>query len=228
MNTHIKMISLVAEAMGDELLKEVAFVGGCTTGLLITDAFSKEQVRHTDDVDLIIHVVGQRGIYDFQEQLSKKGFKHDISDGAPICAMMLGELRVDFMPDESSSFGFTNKWYADALRTSVNYILPKGINIKLVRPDYFIATKFEAYKGRGNNDPLGSRDIEDILMLIDGRNEILEELNKSPDELIEYIRKEFSEIVNQYNFSYAVGSAASHDESRENEIFARIENIIRG
>ncbi len=53
------MITLVAEALGDELLTKVAFVGGCTTGLLVTDAISKESIRYTNDVDLIINVIGK-------------------------------------------------------------------------------------------------------------------------------------------------------------------------
>jgi hypothetical protein len=51
------MIETVARALGDDLLGRFAFVGGCTTGLLITDEFSKEEVRFTDDVDLIINLV---------------------------------------------------------------------------------------------------------------------------------------------------------------------------
>lgn len=221
------MISLVADAIGIELLKEIAFVGGCTTGLLITDDFSKEQVRHTDDVDVIIHLVGTAELYKFQETLRKKGFKDNISDDSPICAMFLGQLRVDFMPDDEKLYGFTNRWYSDALKTASPYILPNGIEIRLVRPDYFIGTKFEAYNSRGNNDPLGSRDIEDILTLIDGRAELLEELKKSPPDLLKYIKIEFSKILKESQFSYAVTSAASGDESRENEIFNRIENIIK-
>jgi len=52
------MLQRVADALGSELLREVAFVGGCTTGLLITDDISREAVRFTDDVDLIVHVIG--------------------------------------------------------------------------------------------------------------------------------------------------------------------------
>jgi hypothetical protein len=47
------MIAVVARALGPDLLQKVAFVGGCTTGLLLTDAFSKQQVRHTDDVAVL-------------------------------------------------------------------------------------------------------------------------------------------------------------------------------
>ena len=61
-SAHIAMIAKVAQALGDDLLPHVAFVGGCTTGLLLTDDFAREQVRHTDDVDLIVHVVGYMGM----------------------------------------------------------------------------------------------------------------------------------------------------------------------
>ena len=40
-NTHREMILMVAKALGDELLPQVAFVGGCTTGLLITDEMTE-------------------------------------------------------------------------------------------------------------------------------------------------------------------------------------------
>jgi hypothetical protein len=69
MNMYTKMIATVAEALGEVLLQEVAFVGGCTTGLLLTDDFSKEQVRHTDDADLIVHVVNHAGMLGLQAQL---------------------------------------------------------------------------------------------------------------------------------------------------------------
>ncbi|MDN3554897.1 hypothetical protein [Halomonas maura] len=51
------MLRQVAEALGAELRDQVAFIGGCTTGLLLTDPFTREQVRSTDDVDLIIGVM---------------------------------------------------------------------------------------------------------------------------------------------------------------------------
>ena len=38
-NLQLKMLETVAKALGDELINEVVFVGGCTTGLLVTDDF---------------------------------------------------------------------------------------------------------------------------------------------------------------------------------------------
>ena len=66
----------------------------------MTDEFSNEQVRHTEDVDLIVHTLGYVGFNALQEQLKGHGFKIPVPDpgeALPICAMKLGDLRVDFM-----------------------------------------------------------------------------------------------------------------------------------
>jgi len=57
LDDHITMIRAVAKAIGPEICQDVAFVGGCTTALLLTDLYTRQQVRHTDDVDLIVHVL---------------------------------------------------------------------------------------------------------------------------------------------------------------------------
>lgn len=230
MKPYVRMITLVAEALGAELLQQMAFVGGCTTGLLLTDAFSQEQVRHTDDVDLIVHVMGHLGLTQLQGQLAKRGFAHDMHDeDSPMCAMRLGEMRVDFMPDDEAVLGFSNQWYAAALQSAQPHTLPDShITIRLVTPPYFIATKLEAYKGRGNNDPLGSRDMEDILLLVDGRAELLQEMALAPANLRTYVAKSLKPLLKQDMFAYAVTSAAGNDAGRENLIFERLEALVRG
>jgi predicted nucleotidyltransferase len=182
-----QMIEHVALAVGPELLPRIAFVGGCTTALLLTDAFSLEQVRHTEDVDVIVRVVGHVGWATLQDQLRQQGFSDDMQDNGPICAMNLDSLRVDFMPDDPKILGFSNRWYADALQTAMPFAITNRVSIRLVQPVYFVATKLEAYLGRGNNDPLGSQDIEDILTLFDGRGSLVAELLQAPDGLREYI-----------------------------------------
>nr|WP_314860756.1 hypothetical protein [uncultured Undibacterium sp.] len=222
---HRQMIEMVASAIGEDLLNRVAFVGGCTTGLLLDDPFSMEQVRHTDDVDLIVHVVGKVEWYSLQQMLWQKGFRESIDD-SPICTMKLGELSVDFMPDDPNILGFSNQWYVDALKTAAPYKLSDAITIRLVLPAYFIATKFEAYLGRGDNDPLGSRDIEDILTLVDGRTTIVDEVCAAAAIVGEYISQQFQDLLSNRNFEFAVSSAANHDPERESLIFERIELML--
>lgn len=108
------MLDTVAAALGPELCREMAFVGGCTTALMLTDEISRESVRFTDDVDLIIHVLGFPDWMAKQAVLKQKGFTQSHEDEV-ICHMRLqGRLSqpliVDFMPDNEKILGFSNRW----------------------------------------------------------------------------------------------------------------------
>ena len=117
-HTHnIQMLEMVAQALGQDLCQEVAFVGGCTTALLLTDEFSREEVRYTDDVDLVIHLTGYAQWQRLVEQLQQKGFKQSQQDDV-ICRLRLGELKVDFMPEDAETadlLGCNNRWFKDGL-----------------------------------------------------------------------------------------------------------------
>jgi predicted nucleotidyltransferase len=224
-NKYKEMIERVALALGEDLLQQVAFVGGCTTGLFLTDEFTLEQVRYTDDVDLIVPIVSHIEWAKLQESLRSKGFSEDMSEDAVICRMVLGELKVDFMPD-TDVLGFSNVWYPEALRTAEVYRLSEQISIRLIQPVYFIATKLVAYQDRGDNDPMGSRDIEDILNLFDGRPSIIEELKQADEKLKHYVSGRIVELLKNNEFEYAVQSAVLGDDSRERELFQRLEEAV--
>ncbi len=218
------MIETVAHALGNDLLSEVAFVGGCTTGLLVTDEVTKEGIRFTDDVDLIINIVGYTGWAEFQERLKDKGFKVHLDDEV-ICRMRLGELKVDFMPDDETILGFSNRWYKQALENTQDFQLSDDLVIRLLSPPYFVATKLEAYKGRGNDDPLASHDIEDILNIIDGRPELIDEINNADQDVREFITEEISTLLEHDMIDYAIQGVVLGDTGRVDIVFDRLKAI---
>jgi hypothetical protein len=63
----LDMVALVARGLGD-LRKDVAFLGGAVTTLLITDPAAPE-VRPTDDVDVIIEIVSHAAYARLREHL---------------------------------------------------------------------------------------------------------------------------------------------------------------
>lgn len=207
-------------------LRNAAFVGGCITGLLITDEVTKQQVRATDDVDLIVDVMNYAAYARLSEQLRKRGFKESVQDNI-VCRWRLGELIVDVMPTDEKILGFSNSWYKPALNSAVTYALKSGRLIRIVSPPYFLAMKIEAFKGRGNNDYLSSRDIEDIVTLVDGREELGGEVAAIGDNLQTYIAASIREFLSQRNFEYAVQSAVRSDTAREEVIFRRFELLAK-
>jgi len=223
-STSIQMITMVAIALGQDLLNEVAFVGGCTTSLLISDEYSKEDARYTDDVDLIIDIVGRINWFRFQEMLTRKGFTYSHEDTV-MCRMRLSEMKVDFMPHDESILGFTNRWYEKALETATPYTLNNGLIIRVLTPPLFVATKLEAYLGRGNNDPIGSKDIEDIISIFDGRPEIVKEIAETDQDIVDYISHQIGLLLENAQFEYAVQGATKSNNDREKLIFSRLDEI---
>jgi len=90
--------------------------------------------------------------------------------------------------------------------------LSDGQKIQVVNPVHFVATKLEAYLGRSNSDPLSSHDIEDILTVVDGRPELVEEVIGSEKLLSDYIVKQLRELT---DFEYAVQTTANNNSQRE-------------
>lgn len=50
-----------------------------------------------------------------------------------------------------------------------------------------MATKLEAFRDRGNNDVYLNHDLEDIVTVVDGREELLSELTSAPTEVSAYV-----------------------------------------
>ncbi len=221
------MIGAVAKALGPALVKRTAFVGGVTTGLFITDDFAREGVRFTDDVDLIVDIVGHGKWIQLQEDLRSRGFSESPEDDV-ICRMRLGTLKVDFMPDDEKILGFTNRWYALGLQTAVDHKLTDGTTIRILTPPLFLATKLEAFQGRGGNDVLASRDVEDILILLDGRPTLGNEVAAAPADVKEYIRKELQVVRAHNQFENAIAGNMQGDAGRAALIKRRIQEIVGG
>lgn len=220
-----EMIAQVAEALGPDILSETAFVGGVTTGLLLTDRFAQESVRSTDDVDLIISALGYAQNVAFDEKLRERGFSENPEDDV-ICRKRLGDIQVDFMPTDNT-LGFTNRWYAAALEHAKDYELKPGLVIRLLTPPYFLATKIEAFKGRGADFLWESRDLEDIVSLIDGRDSIVEDISGAEAEMQGFISTELDIIRRDPDFDYLLQSATNGDEGRMEYLHEQIDSIVR-
>ncbi|KQV30341.1 hypothetical protein ASC97_22835 [Rhizobium sp. Root1203] len=195
----LEMLKVVATALKQDLRDRLVFVGGCTTALFITDPVTLEDVRATDDIDLIVDLAGLAEWGQLLEQLRERGFKES-SDDDVIRRMRLGPLKVDFMPDDEAILGFSNRWYAKGIETAEVHKLTESLTIRLLTPTLFIATKLEAFAGRGGDDLFSSRDAEDILLVVDGREELGQELANADLDVKTYIAEQFQALLKHTDF----------------------------
>lgn len=189
------------------------FVGGCATGLLVTDVRA-QSIRATIDVDLVAHVVSAAEYRALEKQFRTLGFTHDMTSNV-VCRWRSGEIIVDLMPTDESIPGFHNRWYVLAVETAESLVLPNGLTINLITAPAFIATKLEAFKGRGNNDYLASHDMEDIITVVDGRSSLLDEVKACDPALCGYLMAEFDTLMSNPKFVEALGGHLPGDSGSQ-------------
>lgn len=198
------------------VLDELVFVGGCTTGLFITDP-AAHGIRPTGDVDAIVDVTSYAEYTALAERFRTLGLREDTTPGAPLCRWRDGQLIVDIMPTDATVLSFSNRWYPTAIDTAETFHTA-GHDVRVVTPALFIATKLEAFHGRGGNDVVASHDLEDIIAVVDGRPEIVDD--GAGADVRGYIGTEIRALLDDPNFIEALGGfllpdAASHGRRSE-------------
>jgi predicted nucleotidyltransferase len=206
------------------LLSQIAFVGGCVTGLLITDP-AAGPLRTTLDVDAIVEIASYAEFARFENQLLGLGFQRDT---AVICRWLADDLVLDLMPTDPYILGFSNRWYSPALKHA-RAIRLGDRDIRVATAPYFLATKLEAFRGRGNNDYQMSHDVDDVVTILDGRPEVVEEVSKSAADLRHYLSEEFRSLLVNRAFHDALPGHLLPDAASQQRITivrSRIQQII--
>ncbi len=211
-NPNIEIMELAVARLG-VLADEMVFLGGCATGLLITDALAPTS-RATNDVDVICEVASLLDYQRLSKRLRAVGLREDQDPDAPICRWRAQDMMLDVMPTSPEILGFGNPWYRPAFAAAERTTLPSGRAIRMVSAPYFLATKLAAFDGRGQDDYTASHDLEDIVAVLDGRPEVVEEIRQCESTLREHLQDRLAALLKESRFLEALpghmpGDAAS-------------------
>lgn len=199
---NLPALRTIASALGG-LCDKLVFVGGAIAGLLVTDPLA-EGVRATRDVDAVVQA-GLAGFHRIEAQVAACGFARDVDSGV-ICRWVHRESGVlfDLMPVQADILGFSNRWYPYVVESAVPVELSAGVSIRLATAVGFVATKLEAFASRGRGDILASHDLEDILNIVDGREELAHELAAAPETVRHSVATAFAALLAHRDFSDAL------------------------
>lgn len=197
----IELLEHASTALG-ELSDEVVFLGAATIPLWITDP-AVPPPRPTRDVDLVAEVFTLLEYQRFESRLRDAGFR---DQGGMIGRFLFGEedRQLDVIPADASILGFENRWQRASLPDARWVALPSGARIRALPAPNLLATKLEAFAGRGRADYLGSSDFEDIVGLVDGRGELVAEVVDSSTELRSYVASEMRGVLSSVRAAEAV------------------------
>ncbi|REE78836.1 hypothetical protein BX611_2971 [Lutibacter oceani] len=220
---NISLVAQVAEAL-KELKDQMIFVGGAVISLY-TDDPAADEIRPTGDIDMTINLLNFAEWTKMQERLADLGFSPD-PNGHAICSYLYKGISVDIMPSEDGPMGQSNKWYIvgfDNLWTTK----VENEEIQILSAPCFLATKFEAFRGRGK-DYRTSHDFEDIIYVLDNRTTIIDEIKSDNKEITTFLKQEFEILYKHVSFLEIISSQIHPIlvEERLPLVIEKIEQII--
>lgn len=143
-----------------------------------------------------------------------RGLAEDTRPGAPLCWWRRDDLIVDVMPTDATVLGFSNRWYPAAIAAAQTIDIG-GHRVRVVTPTLFIATKLDAFHGRGDGDIVASHDLEDIIAVVDGRPEIVSEVATASTDVRHYIASELRDLLANRDFTEALAGVLLPDSASQ-------------
>lgn len=194
------------------LAGESIFIGGACAQFYVKNP-DLHDFRPTRDIDCIVKVHTYREFAACSDSLRSLGFTNDTTPGAPIVRWIFKGIPVDIIPDRSSVVGFRDiVWFSEGRKYKEERILPSGRSISILPLVFYLAAKLESWQDRGGGDFLASKDIEDIVCIIDGIDD-LEILLKAPSDVRAFVLEQFAKLITNMNFKQAIAAHIGFDES---------------
>jgi hypothetical protein len=194
---NISRIELIAAGLQD-LEDDVIFIGGACIQFYVPFPDLMD-FRSTEDVDCIVKITTSQERNRMEENLRRLGFANDMT-GGPVVRWIYHGLKVDIIPDECSLVGYRDiPWFRDGRNAALKKVLASGRTIRILTLPYYLASKLEASKDRGGGNYLNDHDLEDVVCIIDG-NENLSEIQYAPEAVRGFLKAEFSRLLSDPDF----------------------------
>lgn len=191
-------LKAVAKAL-DSLAEPFAFVGGAVVSLYAPRDAAPEQ-RPTDDVGS--GRTGQlRGLREAGRAVAGTRFSKRRGFWRHLPVPRSGNYRGRDA-DGAGNSGFQQPVVSRRFPTrhAEAYALDSETTIRLFTPVYFVASKLEAFKGRGKDDFWGSSDFEDLVYVFDNAPDLGQRLQEGSPAVQAYLREEFIRFLNNPDF----------------------------
>lgn len=210
----IEQLELAGILLG-EMTDELVFIGGASIGIWITDPITASALRTTEDVDVVAEASGLYERRQVEKRLLNKGFSLDQKMAIRYQHRETG-LVLDVLPSDVPEAGFSSAWFRPAFDSSVLRKLPSGLSLRFASPPYLLALKMDAFLDRGQRDAIASKDLEDIVALVGGRRELIDEVGAVESEVRNAIGRALEVLCARPNLIEEIqGQVPGDDASQE-------------
>jgi len=198
----VEALKRVAVALGP-LNDEVVYVGGGVLPLYV-DSKAAPLARPTYDIDICLQIASRKHLEDIRQNLTKLGFQQRASTDVT-CRFWLDDVMVDVMSTRSIDWAPGDQWYELGWSQAFAVDLG-GVWIRLLPLPFYLASKLSAFVDRPREDARLSKHFEDIVYLIDNRDDLVDQVLESSSEVITFLKAQFVRMLTEPNLHEAIRS----------------------
>jgi len=199
------------------------FTGGGIVSMLITDP-EAPQAMFTKDVDLVLEIASNWDLFAMEKALEGAGFRRPRDDDAEIVTWEWKGVRVDSLPHRRIQSMPYNRWFVFLMKDAEHVEVLPGHRAWRASASSFLATKFEAFFDRGKNNFSKSKDIGDILAVVNGRSELFHEIQRAAPDVRGFLRQSFGWLMDQRHFMECLSELVP-ERLREELVLKRMREI---
>jgi hypothetical protein len=149
-----------------------------------------------------------------------------MADNAPPFRWYWNRMQLDLVPLDEKVLGFANRWYRVGFDAALAVELAGGLKLRHLSAPHFLATKFEAFKDRGNNDVYLSHDLEDIMTVMEGRSTVAREMDAAHEAVRKHVGLSVEALLHMPTFINALPGLLS-DPEKEQAVKTRLTQIAK-
>jgi predicted nucleotidyltransferase len=179
----------VARALAEVREQRFVFAGASVLPLLLNDP-AAPAARFTGDVDAVVDVITYDQWERLQSRLRECGVvvrADPVVGKGRMCLFHLNEIEVDIMPVRISLLMHPSRMLEIGFQFAEPHQLADDLEILALSASGMLAAKLEAFGDRGVREFPVSKDLEDIVALLDRRIGIADELSEAPAEMRHFI-----------------------------------------
>ena len=187
----------VARALAQIREQRFVYAGASMLPLLINDPAAPPP-RFTVDVDAVVDVLTYDQWDRLRSRLADCGIvvRADAMGKSRLCLFYMNGIEVDIIPTRMPLILPASRMLELGFQFAEPYRIEEKLEILGLSASCFLAAKLEAFQDRGLQDLLLSKDLEDIVTLLDCRMNFESEIIKAPDEVRYYIASSMRGLIN--------------------------------
>jgi hypothetical protein len=138
-----------------------------------------------------------------------------MADNTPPFRWFWNRMQLDLVPLDEKVLGFANPWYRVGFEAALVAEVVQGLKLRHLSAPHFLATKFEAFKDRGQNDVYLSHDLEDIMTVIEGRSTVASEVGAAAEDVSSHVGGSVAALLDMPAFHNALPGLLSDPEREQ-------------